>query len=162
MVIALIIVFVAMLVGLTLLRGDENWDRLIYLLAGYEAIVFAGVGAFFGASVSRGSAVAARGEAVRAQEQAEEARGEATEHMHGNVAGQALAAAVLAQVDVANASGRRDAELLELGLLVERLFPHMGPELEAVRRYRANFAAIDPTESGYQLGDYRNRGPYDE
>ena len=41
MAIVLIFVYIAMLAVLAVLRADKEWDRLVYLLTGFEALVFA-------------------------------------------------------------------------------------------------------------------------
>ncbi|TWE17202.1 hypothetical protein [Kitasatospora atroaurantiaca] len=62
--------YIAFLIVLVSKRGDENWDRLVYLFSGFEAIVFAAAGMVFGTSVQRSQLNAARQEAAVAKEDA--------------------------------------------------------------------------------------------
>jgi len=62
--------YIAFLVVLVSKRGDANWDRLVYLFSGFEAIVFAAAGMVFGTSVQRSQLNAARQEAAVAKEDA--------------------------------------------------------------------------------------------
>ena len=73
-VLGLYVVFVTVLV---FMRGDANWDRLVYLLGGFEAIVFAAVGWIFGTTVSRGQVAAANETKDEAKQQAASARADA-------------------------------------------------------------------------------------
>jgi len=82
--IGLIVVFVVFLVVLYFSRDDKYWDRLVFLLAGFEAIVFAAAGALFGTTVQRATvqiaqqdAAVAKADAAAARTKAEEARSEA-------------------------------------------------------------------------------------
>jgi len=67
MAIVLIFVYIAMLAVLTVLRADKEWDRLVYLLTGFEALVFAGASALFGTTVQRGNVTTARADAAAAK-----------------------------------------------------------------------------------------------
>jgi hypothetical protein len=71
-------------------RDDKHWDRLIFLLSGLEAIVFAGAGALFGTSVQRGTVKAAQQDAVAAKADAVNARTRADEVQSTAEAGRAL------------------------------------------------------------------------
>jgi hypothetical protein len=51
-------------------RGDDHWDRLVYLFSGFEAIVFAAAGMVFGTTVQRDQLHTARQEAAAAKEEA--------------------------------------------------------------------------------------------
>ncbi|GGK02364.1 hypothetical protein GCM10010123_35410 [Pilimelia anulata] len=100
---ALLVVFAVALIVLATMRDDPHWDRLVYLLAGFEAVVFAAVGAFFGVTVQRGAVAAARLAAAEANERAAEARADARvqrdlldAERRDATAGRTLAAAVLA------------------------------------------------------------------
>lgn len=73
-VLGLYVVFVTVLV---FMRSDANWDRLVYLLGGFEAIVFAAVGWIFGTTVSRGQVKAAEETKDEAKQQAATARADA-------------------------------------------------------------------------------------
>jgi hypothetical protein len=95
--IALIGVFLAFVVALVLLRADEHWDRLVFLLAGVEAIVFAAAGALFGTSVQRTQAVEARQAATEERERADRFESQAR-------SGQALADVIRAKAGRAAAS----------------------------------------------------------
>jgi hypothetical protein len=95
--VGLIIVFVGMIFLLMQMRADRNWDRLMYLLGGLEAVVFAGAGALFGTTVQRGMLMAARQDAAAAQAQAAKERGRADAMQHEAAAGRMLATAVKAK-----------------------------------------------------------------
>ncbi|MFE6748867.1 hypothetical protein ACFVGM_23655 [Kitasatospora purpeofusca] len=62
--------YAAMMTFLALKRGDANWDRLVFLFSGLEAIVFAAAGLAFGGSVQRGALNAAREDAATARAEA--------------------------------------------------------------------------------------------
>jgi hypothetical protein len=85
--VALIGLFLVAIVVMYLLRGDQYWDRLLFLFGALEALVFAGAGALFGTTVQRGNvdaarqdAQAARQEMTVARDQASAARDEAARH----------------------------------------------------------------------------------
>jgi hypothetical protein len=132
------------LVGLLIyLRTDQEWDRLIYLLTGFEAIVFAAIGWIFGTSVARGAvqdaknaqaeakeqAAAAKEEASAARESAETARAERDSTLQDAERGRAIAASIKAKAPRSSRLGARpedsvpSSELAELQNLAERLFP---------------------------------------
>ncbi|HYN95827.1 MAG TPA: hypothetical protein VES42_18440, partial [Pilimelia sp.] len=92
--ILLIISFLAVLALLVVLRGDQHWDRLVYLLSGFEAVVFVAVGAFFGTSAQRGAVVAARQDAATAREEAVSQRDRADAAAQEATAGRVLAQAI--------------------------------------------------------------------
>ncbi|MDH6108447.1 hypothetical protein P3T36_003909 [Kitasatospora sp. MAP12-15] len=136
-VIALLVVFLAALVVLGVMRGDKNWDRLIYLLSGLEAVVFAGAGALFGTTVQRAQVVDAKQEAVAALERADASEGDALAGrvLHRGVmeraqeraaARQPFSAGIRAGRPTASAmAGTRTAEtdLADLARLARTLFP---------------------------------------
>lgn len=74
MAIVLIFVYIAMLAVLAVLRADKEWDRLVYLLTGFEALVFASAGALFGTTVQRGNVTTARADAAAAKQTAQAER----------------------------------------------------------------------------------------
>ncbi|MCX4689732.1 hypothetical protein OG401_36515 [Kitasatospora purpeofusca] len=67
---AVLVGYAAMMTFLALKRGDANWDRLVFLFSGLEAIVFAAAGLAFGGSVQRGALNAAREDAATARAEA--------------------------------------------------------------------------------------------
>jgi hypothetical protein len=71
---ALIGLFLVAIVVMYLLRGDQYWDRLLFLFGALEALVFAGAGALFGTTVQRGNVDAARKDAQVARQDAQAAR----------------------------------------------------------------------------------------
>ncbi|WP_344946557.1 hypothetical protein [Sphaerisporangium flaviroseum] len=130
--IALIAVFAAVLVVLGFLRGDEHWDRLVYLLGGLEAIVFAGVGALFGSTIQRADAAAARKDAAAAKEEAKAERQRADVLREKSADGEKLAAAVRMAVAGSEQPGARrgarpeevqPTQLEALAAYAQRLFP---------------------------------------
>src|SRR5262245_49188774 len=145
--IALIGVFLAFVVALVLMRADEHWDRLVFLLAGVEAIVFAAAGALFGTSVQRTQAVEARQAATEERERADrfesQARsGQALADVIRAKAGQATAAApdgdgegpgargarpdrppLRSGAGLPGADGEERRHLAELAQMVDRWFP---------------------------------------
>ncbi|MBO3752613.1 hypothetical protein J5X84_41735 [Streptosporangiaceae bacterium NEAU-GS5] len=122
--IALIVMFIVALIVLGFMRDAEHWDRLVYLLGGFEAVVFAGVGALFGTSVQRANA---------AQKEADEAKARADENEKDAKNGAILAAAVqshaAAQTGVRLGAREEDAgepepgSLADLAAYARRLFP---------------------------------------
>jgi hypothetical protein len=74
---ALVVLFLVALVVMYGLRGDQYWDRLLYLFGALEALVFAGAGALFGTTVQRGNLEVARKDAEVARQDAEGARQDA-------------------------------------------------------------------------------------
>jgi hypothetical protein len=76
---ALVVLFLAALVVMYGLRGDQYWDRLLYLFGALEALVFAGAGALFGTTVQRGNLEVARKDAEAARQDANEARQDAAQ-----------------------------------------------------------------------------------
>jgi hypothetical protein len=76
---ALVVLFLAALVVMYGLRGDQYWDRLLYLFGALEALVFAGAGALFGTTVQRGNLEVARKDTEVARQDANEARQDAAQ-----------------------------------------------------------------------------------
>jgi hypothetical protein len=133
---ALLVLFVIVLMVLYFERDDANWDRLMFLLAGLEAVVFAGVGALFGTTVQRGVVQAARQDASAAKAEAATAREEAAESAADATAGRTLYRVVREKADASGAAvppggqGARpraagpaaDTDLAELDRLARALF----------------------------------------
>src|SRR5271166_2324060 len=92
--IVLIAVYITMLAVLAVLRADKEWDRLVYLLTGFEALVFAGAGALFGTTVQRANVTTARADAAEAKQTAQAERTRADQAEKTATAGRALSAAV--------------------------------------------------------------------
>jgi hypothetical protein len=90
--IGLLAVFVLIIAVNDVLRGDADWDRMVFVFNGLEAIVFAGAGALFGTTVQRGAVSAARAEAVQARDVAAAARQEAKSSTEEAARDKALAA----------------------------------------------------------------------
>jgi hypothetical protein len=110
--IALIAVYIAMLFLLMSMRNDKEWDRLVYLLSGFEALVFAGAGALFGTTIQRANVTAARNDATEAKKDAANAKQTAkTESDRAQkaetdaAAGRFLAAAVKTKADTRAGGG---------------------------------------------------------
>jgi hypothetical protein len=104
--IALIVVYIVMLFILMSMRNDKDWDRLVYLLSGFEALVFAGAGALFGTTIQRANVTAARNDAADAKKEAADAKqtaqsqsDRAQQAEKDAAAGRFLAAAVTAKAD---------------------------------------------------------------
>jgi hypothetical protein len=135
--IALVVLYLAMLAVMTVLRHDSDWDRLVYLLTGFEAIAFAGAGALFGATTQRAEAAGARRDAAAARAATDRARHGATEDLREATAGRMLAVSIITKEEVrlAERGGRRgarpagaeaepiDDDLAELAELARRAFP---------------------------------------
>ena len=132
----LIAVFVIALIVMALLRSDREWDRLIYLFGGLEAVVFAAAGALFGTSVQRGNLADARNDASQARQEADTARTQAQRNVAGAEKGKVLAEACRAAAQATQApserQGARDEmdqfeatspDLRTLVTLADRLFP---------------------------------------
>jgi hypothetical protein len=135
----LIAVFVIALIVMAWLRNDRQWDRLIYLFGGLEAVVFAAAGALFGTSVQRGNLADARKDASQARQEAETARTEAQLNVadaeKGKVLAEACRAAGQATETTSQRRGARDMDQFEatspgaspdlrtLVTLADRLFP---------------------------------------
>lgn len=65
--VGLVMALLVFILTLVLLRNDPQWDRLLYLFTGLEAIVFVAAGALFGTRIERqrsADAESARDEAV--------------------------------------------------------------------------------------------------
>lgn len=75
--VAVLVIYIAFVITLVAMRGDAQWDRLVYLLSGFEAIVFAAIGWIFGTSVARGAVNEAMTAKAEAKEQAAAARQDA-------------------------------------------------------------------------------------
>jgi hypothetical protein len=69
-----LLLYVVLVVVLIFLRHDTDWDRLVYLLGGFEAIVFTAAGWVFGTTVQRSKVAAAEGARDQAREDATNAR----------------------------------------------------------------------------------------
>jgi hypothetical protein len=139
--IALIAVYIAMLGILTALRADKEWDRLVYLLSGFEALVFAGAGALFGTTIQRANVTAARADAADAKETAKTERDRAQAAETAATGGRTLAAAIQAKAEArAGGSGRirggrpepgqeaaagLDPDLQELAVLAHMMVPEI-------------------------------------
>lgn len=135
--VVLIVAYAALVVVLIAMRDEEHWDRLVYLMGGFEAIVFAGAGWLFGTAVQRGKvehAVAdaqhARADADAAQATAEAARAESDKAKSDAERGLALSYAIKAKGESGSTRlGARpgeepaNPELAELLTLTHRLFP---------------------------------------
>jgi len=132
----LIAVFVIALIVMALLRSDREWDRLIYLFGGLEAVVFAAAGALFGTSVQRGNLADARNDASQARQEADTARTQAQRNVadaeKGKVLAEACRAAAQATQAPSERQGARDEmdqfeatspDLRTLVTLADRLFP---------------------------------------
>lgn len=114
--IVLIVVYIVMVFILIRLRGDANWDRLSYLLSGFEALVFAGAGALFGTTIQRANVNAARSDATDAKNEATAAKqtaqtqsDRAQKAEKDAVAGRFLAAAVKVKADTHASDGSGQA-----------------------------------------------------
>jgi hypothetical protein len=95
--IGLIGIFMVFVVVLVVLRSDQYWDRLVFLLAGVEALVFAAAGALFGTSVQRTQAVEARQQAAQERQAAAKERERADQFEREARSGQALADVIRAK-----------------------------------------------------------------
>jgi hypothetical protein len=144
----LIAVFVIALAVMGMLRHDGQWDRLVYLFGGLEAVVFAAAGALFGTSVQRGNLSDARKDASQARQDAETARVQAQANGAEAERGKALAEACRAAGQATQGSSQRrgaretdaygeaDSGLVTLVTLADRLFPgrsDLGPDLTGDR-----------------------------
>jgi hypothetical protein len=110
--IALIVVYIVMLFILMSMRNDKEWDRLVYLLSGFEALVFAGAGALFGTTIQRANVTAARNDATEAKKDAADAKQTAKAESDraqkaetDAAAGRFLAAAVKTKADTRTSGG---------------------------------------------------------
>jgi hypothetical protein len=141
--IVLIAVYIAMLGFMMTLRDDKEWDRLVYLLSGFEALVFAGAGALFGTTIQRANVTAARKDAADAKAAAKAERGRAEVAERDAAAGRTMAAAIEAKAEARAAGADRirgsrpepeqeaaaagpaglDADLLELAMLARKMMP---------------------------------------
>jgi hypothetical protein len=75
-------------------RADANWDRIVYLLSGFEAIVFVAVGAIFGTTVQRTTVATAQAHAEQATADARTERDRANQAVADGVSGRTLAAGI--------------------------------------------------------------------
>jgi len=118
-------------------NNETAWARWTFLLAGVEAIAFAGAGFLFGREVNRATVKAVTNEADKAQKSAQSAQEEANRHADragsAEGAGKVLRNAIAAKASVAAGSGAPEDEdlgqadpsnhLQELRELAERSFP---------------------------------------
>jgi hypothetical protein len=109
---ALLLTYVIMQIGLP----QQQWDRIVFVISGVEAIAFAAAGYLFGREVNRQRA-------ERAEERAEEAEEDAAN-------GRTLATVTKNKASLAARPGglegsrpQGSADLRELAALAERLFP---------------------------------------
>jgi hypothetical protein len=133
--IGLLVAFLAALVVLGVMRGDKDWDRLIYLLSGLEAVVFAGAGALFGTTVQRAQVVEAKQEAVTERQRADSNESEAMagralhrgvvekEAQQQGAAAAASAGPPGARAGRPTAGGGAPSDVAELAQLARSLFP---------------------------------------
>jgi hypothetical protein len=75
-------------------RADASWDRIVYLLSGFEAIVFVAVGAIFGTTVQRTNVATAQANAQQARADARDERDRADHAVGQGASGRALAAGI--------------------------------------------------------------------
>ena len=131
-------IYIVLIVTLIRMRSDDHWDRLVFLFAGFEAIVFAAAGWMFGTTVQRSRVEGAETARQQAVDDAETARAEekfARQEKDAAIRdaerGRALDAAVKAK-RAGMESSRQGArpgdalsnpELAELLEIAERLFP---------------------------------------
>jgi hypothetical protein len=129
--------FVLFLVVLFVMRSDQQWDRMIFLFNGFEAVVFAGAGMLFGTSVQRANLQSAQADASTQRDRAEQAEQAAN-------AGRQLKAAVEHRADLRHAAAAAlpsarlgapsqdaggpapmtpTADLMELAAMARALFP---------------------------------------
>jgi hypothetical protein len=90
-------VLVVYVVALWLLfehRADGSWDRMVYLFGGFEAIVFAAVGAIFGTTVQRATVATAQVHAQQARADARAERNRADNAVALGASGSALATGI--------------------------------------------------------------------
>jgi hypothetical protein len=66
--VCLMCIYIATLWVMFLYRGDKQWDRMVYLFSGYEAVVFVAVGAIFGTRIQRASVDSAHEQSRQARE----------------------------------------------------------------------------------------------
>jgi hypothetical protein len=69
--VVLIVLFVVFIAVMVVLRASAQWDRLVYLFGGLEALVFGAAGALFGTGVQRGQTAQAQETAVRERDRAD-------------------------------------------------------------------------------------------
>lgn len=121
--------------------SSEQWTRIIHLIGGPEAIVFAGAGFLFGREVNRQRAESAEkqvasvtGQAQSAAAKASEAQAKATESekkaSEADAKGKALSAAVLGKLEASNPTpldsdslrSTSTSHLQELASIAKRLY----------------------------------------
>lgn len=92
--VGVLVVYIAALVLCFEHRTDANWDRIVYLLSGFEAIVFVAVGAIFGTTVQRTTVATAQAHAQEARADARVERNRADRAVDQGASGRALAASI--------------------------------------------------------------------
>lgn len=75
-------------------RGDKQWDRMVYLFSGYEAVVFVAVGAIFGTRIQRASVESANEHSRQARDDLRAERERADEGIRLQESADALARAI--------------------------------------------------------------------
>jgi hypothetical protein len=96
--IGVLVVYVAALWLCFERRADASWDRIIYLLSGFEAIVFVAVGAIFGTTVQRTTVATAQAHAQQASADARAERDRADHAVAEGASGRALAVGIRSYV----------------------------------------------------------------
>jgi hypothetical protein len=131
---ALVVLFLVAIVVMYGLRGDQYWDRLLFLFGALEALVFAGAGALFGTTVQRGNLEVARKDAEVARQDADEARQNA-----------AQAQATMAEAQQEAARHREEARVLaERGTrLADTMRVFAGSQRQSARTDRPGARAED-------------------
>ena len=107
--VAVMVIYVGALCLMFMYRADANWDRMVYLITGYEAIVFVAVGALFGTTVHRASVHAAHVQEHQARADARSERERADAAVSRSERGGALAASVRAFAEARSKSQTRPA-----------------------------------------------------
>jgi len=107
--VAVLAIYVTALYVMFRYRADANWDRMVYLVTGYEAIVFVAVGALFGTTVHRASVHAAHVQERQARADARSERERADAAVSRSERGGALVASVRALAESRSKSQTRPA-----------------------------------------------------
>lgn len=127
--VALLVVYLISLAWVASERADPQWDRILIVLSGLEAIVFAGAGALFGTTIERKSSAAVAKDADKAKTEAETERARANEEAQKAQKGQMLAKLVKAKYNrqLAATEGAGD-----MGPLGARPVAPAGPPSEGI------------------------------
>lgn len=118
--------------------GDQKWTRLVYLYGGVEAIVFGAAGALFGTTIQRA-------QVKDANKKADDAQKNADDHAKKATTGDALTAAIQAELDARAEAPKAPSGLSteSVGSAARSTETSPGSDIESLRRLAALAARLN-------------------